>query len=170
MMSAQIPAVLVVQNDGTVASQNRAARRLLGDKTGQYCWNVMGGLKGAEGLPCQRDCALKLLATGMDNSRHSSFRYGGQRAQLSCLPVDGKLVCALSQGAEESSVHWQPLTPRERAVLELLALGETTASAATCLDISEATVRTHVENMRGKLGVKTRAAIVASGFRRGYLA
>lgn len=31
-MSALIPAVLVVQNDGKVTSQNRAARRLLGEK------------------------------------------------------------------------------------------------------------------------------------------
>jgi DNA-binding CsgD family transcriptional regulator len=168
-MSAQVPAVLVVQNDGTVATQNRAARRLLGEKKGQYCWDAVGGLNGAEGLPCQRDCALKLLAGGMDNSRQCSFRYAGQRAQLTCVAVDDALVCAISHDREETPESWQTLTPRERTILELLALGETTASAATILGIREATVSTHVENMRGKLGVKTRAAIVASGFRLGYL-
>ncbi|MCB1702997.1 MAG: hypothetical protein KDI14_19470 [Halioglobus sp.] len=168
-MSALIPAVLVVQNDGKVTSQNRAARRLLGEKKGQYCWDAVGGLDGAEGLPCQRDCALKVLSCGMDGSRHSSFRYAGQRAQLSCVAVDDTVVCALSHAADVTSKDWQTLTPRERAVLELLALGETTASAATQLCISEATVRSHVENMRCKLGANTRAAMVASGFRLGYL-
>ncbi|RLA48964.1 MAG: hypothetical protein DRR04_11740 [Gammaproteobacteria bacterium] len=168
-MSGQIPAILVAQEDGTVVSQNRAARRLLGKKTGAYCWDVVGGLKGAEGLPCQRDCVLRLLATGMDNSLHTSFRYGGQRHHLSCVPVDGTVVCALTRDAEHSPEHGQTLTPRERTVLELLAAGETTASAATCLAVTEATVRTHVENMRAKLGVNTRAAIVANGFRFGYL-
>jgi len=168
-MSVQIPAVMVIEDDGTVASQNLAARRLLGERTGQHCWRVVGGLKGAEGLPCQRNCALKLLASGMDESRQTAFSYAGQRAHLSCLPVDGKLVCALIHAGDASTMHGQALTPRERAILELLAAGETTASAASSLDISEATVRTHVENMRSKLGANTRAAVVASGFRMGYL-
>ncbi len=168
-MSGQIPAVLVVQEDGEVVSRNRAARRLLGKNTGQHCWDVVGGLKGAEGLPCQRGCVRRLLASGMDSSIHTSFRYGGQRHHLSCVPVDGTVVCALTRDAEGAPERWQSLTPRERTVLELLADGETTASAATRLGVSEATVRTHVENMRSKLGVNTRAAIVASGFRLGYL-
>lgn len=168
-MSGQIPAVLVVQKDGTVVSQNRVARRLLGKKTGQYCWDVVGGLEGTEGLPCRRGCVLRLLAAGMDNSLHTSFRYGGQRHHLSCVPVDGTVVCALTHGTDDVPEAWQTLTPRQRAVLELLASGETTASAATCLGVSEATIRTHVENMRAKLGVNTRAAIVANGFRLGYL-
>lgn len=168
-MFSLIPAVLVVQSDGKVASQNRAAKQLLGEGTGKYCWNVVGGLKGAEGLPCRRDCALKVLAGGVDNSRHSSFRYAGQRAQLSCVAVEDTLVCALSHEGKAPIENWQPLTVREGTVLKLLASGETTGSAADRLEISEATVRTHVENMRGKLGVTTRAAIVAEGFRQGYL-
>ena len=168
-MSGQIPAVLVVQRDGEVVSQNRVARRLLGKKTGQSCWDVVGGLEGAEGLPCQRDCVMRLLTTGMDSSRHTSFRYAGQRHHLSCVPVNGAVVCALTHGTNDLPEAWQNLTPRERAVLELLASGETTASAATSLGISEATIRTHVENMRAKLGANTRAAIVANGFRLGYL-
>ena len=168
-MSGQIPAVLVVQNDGAVISQNRAARRLLGNKKGQYCWDIVGGLNGAEGLPCQRNCVRRLLATGMDSSLHTAFSYQGQGHRLSCVPVDDTVVCALTSEADGSQQSWKALTPRECTVLELLASGETTASAATSLGISEATIRTHVENMRAKLGVNTRAAIVASGFRLGYL-
>lgn len=168
-MTAVIPAVLVVQNDGKVTSQNKAARRLLGERKGQYCWDVVGGLNGAEGLPCRRDCALKVVAGGADSSRHSTFRYAGQRAQLSCIAVDDTLVCALSHEGKAPVENWQPLTLRECNVLKLLAAGDTTASAASRLEVSEATVRNHLENMRNKLGVVTPAAMVAQGFRLGYL-
>ena len=168
-MSAQTPAVLVVQEDGTIASQNRASLHLLGRKTGQRCWDAVGGLKGAEGLPCQEGCTRKLLASGMDRASHTLFRYAGQHHQLSCLPVDGVVVCALTRSANEQPRDWQSLTPRELSVLHLLAAGETTASSSTVLGLSEATVRTHVEKMRTKLGVNTRAALVAKGFQLGYL-
>ena len=168
-MSAQIPAVLLVHEDGSVASQNRAALRLLGPRKGQYCWDVMSGLEGAEGLPCKRGCTRKLLASGMDKAAHAPFRYADQQHQLSCIPIDGNVVCALTRNAKDSPRAWQALTPRELSVLELLAEGETTASAATHLGLSAATVRTHVEKMRTKLGVNTRAAVVAKGFQLGYL-
>jgi DNA-binding CsgD family transcriptional regulator len=64
---------------------------------------------------------------------------------------------------------WQSLTPREREILALLADGETTSSTAALMGIRESTVRTHVERMRIKLSVNTRAAVVAEGFRLGYL-
>ena len=130
-MSAQIPAVLLVHEDGSVASQNRAALRLLGPRKGQYCWDVMSGLEGAEGLPCKRGCTRKLLASGMDKAAHAPFRYADQQHQLSCIPIDGNVVCALTRNAKDSPRAWQALTPRELSVLELLAEGETTASAAT---------------------------------------
>jgi DNA-binding CsgD family transcriptional regulator len=54
-------------------------------------------------------------------------------------------------------------------VLKHLAEGETTGQIADALGISEATVRAHVEHMRLRLGVGTRAALVSRGFRLGYL-
>lgn len=54
-------------------------------------------------------------------------------------------------------------------MLQLLAEGETTGSVAARLELGESTVRTHVEHMRTKLGASTRAALVALGFRLGYL-
>jgi len=64
---------------------------------------------------------------------------------------------------------WQALSPREQEILELLAEGETTSSIAEHLGVGASTVRTHVERMRSKLSVNTRAAVVAEGFRLGYL-
>jgi two-component system nitrate/nitrite response regulator NarL len=56
------------------------------------------------------------------------------------------------------------LTSREKEVLGHIAEGERTRQIARSLGISEATVRTHVQNMLSKLGVHSRleAAIVAA--------
>lgn len=53
------------------------------------------------------------------------------------------------------------LSPREREVLGLVAGGWTGGAAANRLGISRETVKTHLRNANGKLGVSTRAAAVA---------
>jgi DNA-binding CsgD family transcriptional regulator len=54
-----------------------------------------------------------------------------------------------------------PLTPREREVLDLVAVGLTNAQVAAVLWIAPGTVRRHLENVFAKLGVHTRTAAVA---------
>lgn len=54
-----------------------------------------------------------------------------------------------------------PLTPRERDVLEWVERGKTNAEIAEILWLSPNTVRKHLENAYGKLGVRTRTAAVA---------
>ena len=61
------------------------------------------------------------------------------------------------------------LTARELEVLGLVADGATNRQAGALLHLSEATVKTHLLNAYGKLGVGDRAAAVAEGFRRGLL-
>src|SRR5919204_475420 len=53
------------------------------------------------------------------------------------------------------------LTAREREILELVAEGRTNAEIAAALWISPGTVRKHLENAYGKLGVHTRTAAAA---------
>ncbi|MFD9895787.1 response regulator [Amycolatopsis sp. NPDC059027] len=62
-----------------------------------------------------------------------------------------------------------PLSRREIEVLELVAAGSTNREAAAKLFISEATVKSHLLNIYGKLGVGDRAAAVAEAFSRGLL-
>ena len=56
------------------------------------------------------------------------------------------------------------LTPREREVLNALAGGSTNKEIAIALSITPGTVKTHVERLIGKLGVRdrTQAAILAT--------
>jgi DNA-binding NarL/FixJ family response regulator len=63
----------------------------------------------------------------------------------------------------------EPLSPRELEVLGLIARGSTNREAAARLFISEATVKTHLLHIYGKLGVNDRAAAVATAFTRGLL-
>lgn len=161
--------VLVTGGDGTVISQNKSARRMLGPGTGKFCWDVVGKLEGARRLPCRRGCVLELMASGVEDSQEAQFNLGGESHYLSCTPTNGVVVCMLSPINGGSPRNLESLSPREREILALLADGETTSSAADRLGVCESTVRTHVERMRSKLCVNTRAAVVAEGFRLGYL-
>lgn len=58
---------------------------------------------------------------------------------------------------------------RERQVLALLASGGTDRQIAEMLDLSPATVQTHVRNAKAKLGARTRTQAVALALRRGLI-
>ena len=55
---------------------------------------------------------------------------------------------------------------REREVLALLASGATDREIAQLLELSPATVQTHVRNAKAKLGARTRAQAVALALER----
>ena len=162
--------VIIAGENGRVIAHNRPARRLLGPGVGKFCWDFVGQLKDdEEKMPCRNGCVLALLDKGMDCSQQTEFKLKGKHNHLSCVPANGVVVCMLASSDGKESGMVQGLTPREREILLLLADGETTATAAVLLGVNESTVRTHVERMRSKLDVSTRAAVVAEGFRLGYL-
>jgi ATP/maltotriose-dependent transcriptional regulator MalT len=63
-----------------------------------------------------------------------------------------------------------PFTPRERAVLALVALGRTNRQVGQELYISEKTVSVHLSRIMAKLGASRRAEAVATAYERGLLA
>jgi len=78
------------------------------------------------------------------------------------LPAPAAALSPLAELAE-------PLTPREREVLEMLASGLVNKEIAAKLSISEHTVKFHVASILGKLGAATRTEAVSLGFRRGLV-
>jgi DNA-binding NarL/FixJ family response regulator len=62
-----------------------------------------------------------------------------------------------------------PLTERETEVLRLMAAGTSNRDIAAQLFVTEATVKTHVNNVFGKLDVNDRAAAVSWAFRSGVV-
>ena len=65
--------------------------------------------------------------------------------------------------------HVDPFTPRERAVLSLVALGRTNREVGQELYISEKTVSVHLSRIMAKLGASRRAEAVATAYERGLL-
>jgi two-component system, NarL family, response regulator len=61
------------------------------------------------------------------------------------------------------------LTPRETAVLRLMAAGESNRQIAEALAISESGVKGHVNNIFSKLGVSDRTQAVTAALRRGIV-
>ena len=82
---------------------------------------------------------------------------GGQRLAIFVAIAGGEPEpLAIARGAAELG-----LTERESEVVTLIAMGLDTGDIAAELHISPETVRTHVRNAMGKLGVHTRAQLVA---------
>lgn len=110
-----------------------------------------------------------MLADGLGAARHTRFAFGDHNFDLRCIPGGDIATVVLTPAERRLSRQWERLTPRELEILGLIAKGDTTATIAGRLGISRSTVRTHVEHVRTKLGVPTRAAVVAMGFRLGLL-
>lgn len=112
--------------------------------------------------------AIEAGATGYllkDAPREALFRAveAAARGEAALAPaIATRLMGRVRRPAEEPS-------QRELEVLRLVAGGANNREAAKQLFISEATVKTHLLHVYAKLGVKDRAAAVATAFARGYL-
>lgn len=61
------------------------------------------------------------------------------------------------------------LTPRELEIFKLLINNETTKSIANKLKISDKTVRNHISNVIGKLGVSSRTQAIITLVKNGMI-
>lgn len=70
---------------------------------------------------------------------------------------------------EQAEQVVDPLTGRERQVLQLTAQGLANKQIAVSLEISENTVKFHLSSLYAKLGVTSRTEAVRAGARRGWV-
>jgi DNA-binding NarL/FixJ family response regulator len=74
---------------------------------------------------------------------------------------------AAGGGRDAGGTGLEGLTPRELEVLKLIARGLTNDEIAGTLFVGEATVKTHVNRVFAKLGLRDRAQAIVFAYRRG---
>jgi len=78
------------------------------------------------------------------------------------IPADIALILSENIGKEE-------LTPTESTILRMIVGGMSNKEIAFALDISENTVKTHNQNIFGKIGVSDRTSAATTAIRRGLV-
>jgi DNA-binding CsgD family transcriptional regulator len=152
------PTVLLLTDaDGLVERSNPAAEDLLGGGTGATCAAHIRAETLQGGAVCEARC-VPGFAEG--EQRDSGIvRVRGQSCRLVCSEVGGARVVGILPIRASGTVS--DLTDREREVLVLIARGYTSGRIARRLEVATSTIRTHVEHIRAKLGVRTRSQAVA---------
>lgn len=113
--------------------------------------------------------AIEAGATGYllkDTSRedlYAAIRATARGESVLAPVVAAKLIGRMRAPAEEQ------LTSRELEVLQLVAEGASNRDIASSLHISQATVKSHLLHIFGKLGVSDRTAAVTVALKRGFL-
>jgi DNA-binding NarL/FixJ family response regulator len=153
----------------------------------------MDGIEATRRLPRQR--VLILTTFGLDEYIIEALRAGASGFLLKDAPtrevVDAVRAVAAGDAVLAPAVTRQlldqvgrrlpaavsrtpdglgELTDREQEVLRMLAVGMSNAEIATALVVSEPTVKTHVSNLLGKLGLRDRVQAVIYAYETGLIA
>jgi DNA-binding NarL/FixJ family response regulator len=153
---------------------------------------VMDGIEATRRLPDQR--VLILTTFGLDEYIIDALRAGASGFLLKDAPTDDvlsavravaagdavlsaavtrqlldqvgrRLPAAVSRDARELA----GLTDREEEVLRMLAAGLSNAEIAAAMVVSEATVKSHVSRLLGKLGLRDRVQAVIYAYETGLI-
>ncbi|MDP2312904.1 MAG: LuxR C-terminal-related transcriptional regulator [Pseudomonadota bacterium] len=148
--------VLLTDVDGRVLHANPPARALLGSCVDQQCCALL-----------DVDCTAPEVAAGgyQDVGRVTANGVVGQAARSTM----GAQFVIVIQPQGVAARDTEPLTPREREILQLVARGLTDVTVAARLGLQHTTVRSHMENVRRKLGVRSRSQAVARAVTGGML-
>ena len=116
---------------------------------------------GALGYVLKSDAARHLTNAVEALIQHKPFF----SAKVSEAVLDGYLKA----GREESSTTTEPLTPREREIVQLLAEGKSNKEVADTLGISTKTIETHRATIMRKLELKSFAEMVRYAIRNNII-
>ena len=153
----------------------------------------MDGIQATRRMPRQK--VLILTTFGLDEYIIEALRAGASGFLLKDAPVEDLLSAVRAVAAGDAQLSpavtkrlldqvarrlpaavdhdealLEELTARERDVLRLLALGMSNAEIGEALVVSEATVKTHVSSVLGKLGLRDRVQAVIYAYENGLVA
>lgn len=158
-------AIVVTGPSGEIERVNPSATALLGDGAGLMCDELIAAQDTRGRAVCTQGCADTFLEG--EQRDLGIVRVHGQGCRLLCSEVAGARVIAMVPTDNPS--HEPDLSERERQVLVLVARGYTSEAIGRRLGVATSTVRTHVEHIRGKLGVRTRSQAVARALALGEI-
>ena len=181
----------VIAGDGKITLWNRAAEKILGytarEAVGRPCCELFVGRDDSGNRLCYTGCHVMTLVKMGDpvqsfdmQTRTKTGRSLWLNVSVIAFPsgADGprtihlfrdvtaskellKLVVERSSAPSAAASSDIELTRRELEILRLVAGGENTKVMAQRLNVSQATVRNHVQNILGKLGVHSRLEAAA---------
>ena len=156
-------AILITTPTGEVKHGNPLAEELLGAVRGRCDTLVCAHTPRGQAV-CTAGCAGSL--TPGEQQDRGVVMVRGQPVQLVCSEAGGANVVSLVPSETGKLVQ---LTEREREIMVLVARGFTGERIGGRLGISPATVRTHVQHVRRKLGVRSRSQAVARALALGEI-
>jgi two-component system, NarL family, response regulator LiaR len=126
-------------------------------------------------LSCQTDEASVRMAVAAGASGYLTKLTGPHEivdavraARRGQVPLSPDIATHLVSAIRSQRRAGEPLlTTREREVWRAMAQGMSNADIARALFLSEHTVKFHVHNLLGKLGLRTRAEAICAAHRRG---
>jgi len=153
----------------------------------------MDGIQATRRMPRQK--VLILTTFGLDEYIIEALRAGASGFLLKDAPVEDLLSAVRAVAAGDAQLSpavtkrlldqvarrlpaavdrddalLEELTARELEVLRLLAVGMSNAEIGEALVVSEATVKTHVSSVLGKLGLRDRVQAVIYAYENGLVA
>jgi DNA-binding NarL/FixJ family response regulator len=143
----------------------------------------LGGVAAITRIRAETPSARFIVLTTYDGDEdiYRSLQAGAKAYLLKGMTIDDLLNTIRLVHAGKSSISpviaeklaermaTQDLTARERAVLERIVAGRANKEIAADLAISEATVKTHVNNLLSKLGVSDRTNAATVAIQRGLV-
>ncbi|ANN14943.1 DNA-binding response regulator [Amycolatopsis orientalis] len=141
-----------------------ATRKILADRPGQRVVVLTTYETDADILRAVEAGASGYLLKDASRTELAGAIRAASRGETVLAPsVAGKLVNRVRNPTSS------PLSAREIEVLRLVAQGDTNSDIGRALHISEATVKTHLLRVFGKLDVSDRTAAVTTAMRLGLL-
>jgi DNA-binding CsgD family transcriptional regulator len=116
--------------------------------------------------------ALGILVYVVGRERAADVRLHDMRREIDAARLEGALLTMRELEVKTNGlapVNTNLLTARERQVALLTAQGRTNREIAEALVITERTAATHGDHIRAKLGLRSRAEIVAWVFANGQM-